>query len=485
MGFYKISEQILNNAFTENGDKAYRSTGSFCLDYFSLVGAMRYNLTDALNLFMKSYYEDPIMTIKILFYVRDIRNGLGERNLFRYAFNALANMYPHVAKQLIKYVPEYGRYDDLLVCLKSTIRKDVIEYINQQLKEDIENKKNNKPISLLSKWLPSINTSSFVARSLASDLAKGLGMSKEEYRKTLSFLRKGLIIENNLREKDYSFKYENVPSMAMFKYKNAFYTNDNERYNEYLDLAKQGKVKVNTSTLYPYEIIRRLEKENYREEELETLDVMWKNFDRTEISSKTIVVRDGSGSMMDYNTVTASSVATSLAILFAEQLTGEFKDTFITFSSRPQIVKIKGETIYDKYNFISNYDDYTNTDIAKVYNLILKTYRHPQFKKEDALEKIVIISDMEFDCLGSTNESTFERFKDEFSKLGYEMPEIVFWNVRARDVHYPVMNEAGVKLISGSSSKIINMVTNNVSKDAYSFMIECLAKYECFDTIKI
>lgn len=483
MGFYKISEQILNNAFTENGDKAFRTTGSYCLDYFSLVGGMRYNLKDALNLFMKSYYENPLMTIKILFFVRDIKNGLGERDLFRYAFNALANMYPEVAKQLIKYIPEYGRYDDLLICLDSTIQKDVLNYIDTKLKEDIENKKANKPISLLAKWLPSINTSSFEARNLACKIAKGLGMTKEEYRKTLSFLRKGLIIENNLREKDYSFNYENVPSMAMFKYRNAFVKNDKERYFEYLDLVQKGKVKMNTSTLYPYEIIRRLEN-GIEEQEKETLNLMWKNFDRSEIASKTIVVRDGSGSMYDYNSVSANAVATSLAILFAEQLTGEFKDTFITFSSRPKIVKIKGETIVEKYDFISQFDDYTNTNIDKVYKLILNTYRHPNFKKEDALDRIVIISDMEFDCLPDSNMSTFEKFQSEFEKLGYTMPEIVFWNVRARDIHFPVMNELGVKLISGSSSKIINMVTNNISIDAYAFMEECLEKYSCFDEIK-
>ena len=135
MSFYEITEKLLNEAFTENGDKAYRSTGSFCLDYFSLVGAMRFNLKDALNLFMKSYYEDPRLTIKILFYIRDIRSGLGERDLFRYALNSLANMYPHVAKQLIKYIPEYGRYDDLLVLIDSAACKDVIDFIKKQLDE--------------------------------------------------------------------------------------------------------------------------------------------------------------------------------------------------------------------------------------------------------------------------------------------------------------------------------------------------------------
>ncbi len=485
MGFYQISEQMLNTAFTENGDKAYTTTGSACLDYFSIIGGKRHNLVDALNLFMKSYYEDPRLTIKILFYVRDIKGGLGERSIFRYTFNALANMYPEVASQLIKYIPEYGRYDDLLVCLNSPIKKTVLEYIDNQLKEDLANKQNNKPISLLAKWLPSINTSSTEARNLASIIASSLKMKKEEYRKTLAYLRKGLIIENNLREVDYSFDYGKVPSNAMFKYRNAFIKHDRKRYLDYLEDVKTGKSKINTAALYPYEIIRRLD-EAEKSFELASLDVMWKSFDRSEITSKTIVVRDGSGSMTcGSGSVAPIEVATSLAILFAEQLTGEFKNTFITFSSSPKVVKIKGDTIKEKYDCISKYCDCSNTDIYKVYKLILDVYKHKNFKKEDAIDRIVIISDMEFDCVENASKSTFENFKEEFSNLGYDMPEVVFWNVYARKNQFPTINEEGVKLISGSSSKIIDMVTNNEMFNAYEFMLKCLEKYSCFDEIKL
>ena len=484
MGFYEISEQLLNKAFTENGDIAYVSTGSYCLDYFSLVGGMRYNLKDALNLFMRSYYENPLTTIKILFYVRDIRTGLGERDLFRFAFNALANMYPDVAKQLIQYVPEYGRYDDLLICLESAIKKDVITYIKNQLEKDIQNKKEDKPISLLAKWLPSINTSSTETKELAKLLSKSLGMSSELYRKNLSFLRKNIIIENNLREKDYTFNYELVPGCSMFKYKKAFIRNDFNRYNEYLNDVNKGKVKIHTDTVYPYEIIRRLER-GAKPTEYYSLDTLWKNIQRSEIASKTIVVRDGSGSMYDNNSVSASSVATSLAILFAEQLTGEFKDKFITFSNRPRLIKIEGEMIHEKYNFISTFDEISTTNIEKVYNLILNVYKHKDFKKEDALDRIVIISDMEFNSLDSKNISTFEYFENKFKNLGLKMPEIVFWNVRSRHIHFPTLNKEGVKLVSGASSKIINSVVNNVSIDAYQFMMQCLEKYSHFDNLKI
>ena len=49
----------------------------------------------------------------------------------------------------------------------------------------------------------------------------------------------------------------------MFKYRKAFIRNDNERYKEFLALAKEGKAKVNSSTIYPYEVIRKLENNVY------------------------------------------------------------------------------------------------------------------------------------------------------------------------------------------------------------------------------
>lgn len=484
MGFFEISEQILNKAFTENGDKAFRTTGSACLDYFSLVGGMRFNSTDSLNLFMKAYFENPIIAIKLLFYVRDIRTGLGERNLFRYHFNALVNMYPNVGKQLVKYIPEYGRFDDLLVALNTPIKNDIIDFIKNQLEKDLEAKNNNHPISLLAKWLPSINASSEETKKYAKIIASNLGMKNEEYRKTLSFLRKGLIIENNLREKDYTFDYEKVPGGAMMKYRNAFIDNDYDRYNDYLYDLSNGKTKMNTKSLYPYEVIRKIMR-GVNEEEKKVLDAIWKNFDRTGIDSKTIVVRDGSASMVYFVSPSPIDVATSLAILFSEKLTGEFKDKFITFSKNPSLVSVKGETIYDKCHYVYRFDDWSNTNIKKVYDLVLSVYKHKDFKKEDALDRIVIISDMEFDCIDDGDISTYEYFKNEFSKLGFNAPEIVFWNVRARNVHFPVTNEKGVKLISGASAKIISMVTENISVDPYEFMMTCLEKYSCFDSIEI
>ena len=490
MSFISITEEMLNIAFTENGDKAYQTSGSYCLDYFGLVGGMRFNLDDALKLFLLAYNENPLIAIKILFFVRDIHDGLGERSIFRYTFNVLCNMYPNVAIQVLKYIPELGRYDDLFAAFNTPLKDDVIKMINEQLEKDIEAKKSGKPISLLAKWMPSINTSSKETRELASQVASALGMSKENYRKMLSFLRKGLIIENNLRERDYTFDYEKVPGKALFKYALSLSTNDVERYIEYMKAVDEGKAKINSKTIYPYEVIRKLENQVYSNnsplslEELNTLNTIWNSYNREGIDSKTIVVRDGSGSMYDFCPVSANSVATSLALLFAERLQGEFHNTFITFSNKPKLIKVKGNTIYEKFKFISTFNDVTNTDIEKVYDLILDVYKSPKFKKEDALDRVVIISDMEFDYCTDYSKTTYESFKEKFLELGYKLPELVFWNVRARSTHLPVtQREDNVKLVSGASSNLIDMIAKNNAPSAYDMMLECLKKYSEFDNI--
>ena len=190
--------------------------------------------------------------------------------------------------------------------------------------------------------------------------------------------------------------------------------------------------------------------------------------------------------MLDNCPVSANSVATSLALLFAERLSGEFKNKFITFASNPKFVEVEGNTIAEKYDFISQFDDYSTTSIENVYNLILGVYSNPSFKKEDELDRIVIVSDMEFNCMPNSNQSTFEVFKEKFEALGYNLPEVAFWNVRARDTHLPVkMHEENVKLVSGASASLIDIITKNKASDPYDLMLKTLEKYSCFDSVVI
>lgn len=495
MSFLDYAKKLLNFTTTENGDRAYLSTDNACLDYFYAVGGKRSDRSGVLKLFVRAYLESPITALKLLLYTRNIKSGLGERDLFRYCLSALAEYEPESAKKIIPYVVEYGRYDDLLCMLYSPVEDEVLKIIKKQLDEDLENKKAGKPISLLAKWLPSINTSNWSVRKDARYLAFRLNMSYAEYRKTLSFLRKGLILENNLREKDYTFDYQGVPSAALNNYRDAFLRNDKERYTKYMDEVKQGKAKMNIGVLDVVNFIKRADKELKNQELRDYYETAWEQLvNESKFNSKTLVVRDGSGSMYSFvsgDWTRAIDVANAITLLAASRIKGEFADQFITFSASPEIVDMrKKKSLFDKLAYLRTFNDISNTNIEKVYQLIIDVYKRPDFKKEDAIDQIIIVSDMEFDCLSGrymsdeANQSTFEYFKKEFSKIGHKMPEIVFWNVNSRGYHSPVeKDEQGVKLISGATKNILDFVINTDSIDPLDFMNKVLEQYAFIDKL--
>ena len=477
----------LNVVRTENGDVAHSTSGSYCLDLFALIGGMRNNVEDASKLFIRALLENPVLTVKILFYARDIRGGLGERKIFRTLFLYLVASKPEVAQKVLRMIPQYGRWDDLLELLDTPLKDSAIALIKVQLTEDEKNLEEGKEISLLGKWLPSINTSSISARHYAKVLMNGFGLKPAEYRKLCTKLRKQIkILENNLRTKDYTFDYSKQPSQAMLKYRKCFVNNDGERYSKYLSDVQSGKSTMNTKALFPYQIVSAYERKSDKDESLEAA---WSALERGSYDSKTLVVRDGSYSMTwGESNFKPCDIATSLTLLFAEQLKGIFKNKFITFSSRPEFVEIPDcfASLKDKLSFLRTFDDCSNTDVAKVYQLLLNLAVNAEIPPEEMIERVLIVSDMEFDECMEPNESTFDHYKRAFEEAGYKLPEIVFWNVNARSIHTPVTkNEYGVKLVSGASANIFSSVLSGSVEEItpYDFMLQVLEPYNVFDAI--
>jgi hypothetical protein len=324
MTFMNTIQQMTSQTYTENGDLTYSTTLNANLDFFASAGALRGDDEQAAKMFWDAFDEDPDLALKNLFYLRDIRGGKGERSIFRTILKQLAEKHPLIALRLVPAVIQYGRWDDILLLVDvSGTRPQVEILIRDQLTEDLQNKKEGKGISLCAKWMPSINTSSKEAVRIARRLARDIGWSEKQYRKTLSELRKGEIVERYISEKDYTFDYAKIPGKALMKYIDCWHRNDEERYQAYLRSLKEGKTAAKVKAVYPYEIIN-VKDEDLREE-------LWKGIERGSHEGRTIVVRDGSGSMTwgGRTTVIPLDVATSLAILFSEQLTGEFKDKFI------------------------------------------------------------------------------------------------------------------------------------------------------------
>ena len=455
-----------NYTVTENGATTHLSSQSYCLDLFATIGALRNRPDeDILDRFFRAFAEDREMAMKILFYARDIRGGLGERKVFRTILQELAMREPETVKKNLRLVPEYGRWDDLLCLLDGNCGQTAMDILTTQFFHDCRAYSfgNRDDISLLAKWLPSANTSSREAVRLARKIIKALGITEKSYRHSLSVLRRQIrIIENNLREKDYTFDYSKQPSKAMLKYRKAFIRNDGERYSAYLDSVAEGKAKMNTGTLYPYGIVHRcLRSVSMSEEERKSLDVTWNQLEDFTNGSNSMVILDGSGSMYTScdSDMRPIDVAMSLAIYFAERTKGDFHNHFITFSSRPQVVQVEGRDILEKVQFCEKFNDCSNTDLERTFRLLLDTAVHNRTPQEEMPETLYIISDMEFDRCSNAGMTNFQNAKKMFEDHGYKLPNIVFWNVDSRNTQQPVTrNEQGVALVSGASPRVFQMV---------------------------
>ena len=477
-----------NRTYTENGALTNRSTNSYCLDLFATIGALR-NAEDReiISRFIKAYTEDNNMAMKILFFARDIRGGLGERRVFRSIWKWLSLHEAESVRRNITNVPEYGRFDDLLSLLGGPCEKDMLSFIKEQLDKDLAALKIGESVSLLAKWLPSVNTSNKDTVKMAKKLAKAMGFSDAEYRKVLVSLRAEIkLMENYLREKDYSFSYEKQPSKALYKYRLAFFSNDQDRYCAFLEKAESNPSVMNTGTLTPYDVIRpimhRAEAEiEISEEERRSMDITWKALPDYTGAENALAVVDGSGSMYCGFGYTPATVAQSLGIYFAEHNKGCFHNHFITFSENPRLVRVQGRDIVEKLRYCMSFDECANTDLLRTFDLILKTAIQNKARQEDIPEKLYIISDMEFDyCANHGEMSNFEYAKKEFAKYGYRLPQIIFWNVESRNRQQPVTkNEQGVALVSGTSPQIFSMLSKGIL-DPYSFMLETLSakRYE-------
>lgn len=455
-----------NKTYTENGALTNRSTGSHCLNFFAACGALR-NVDDdvQLRLFVRAYAENKDLALRTLFYVRDIREGLGERDLFRNLLTWLAAKRPHSVMKNIPFIAEYGRWDDLLSLLGTPCEATAIQAIQDRLQKDLAALGKDEPISLLAKWLPSVNTSSEDKRNQAKLLSKRLKMTEKAYRQTLSRLRTHLdVLEKHLCEKDYTFDYSKQPSGAMHKYRQAFLRNDKERYKAFLDAVQSGEKTMHAGTLYPYQILKKCignygSSLDLNPDMIQSLDASWKSLPDYGDQRNALAVIDGSGSMYWSSNPRPADVAMSLGIYFAEHNTGYFKDHFITFSHTPRLVKLEGGNIVDRAAYCASFNGCANTNLRATFELLLETAVKNHLPQEELPETLYIISDMEFDEGVDSDKTLFEEIKVLYEQHGYHLPNLVYWCVESRHEQFPVTkDEHGTMMVSGASPTVFRMV---------------------------
>lgn len=476
-----------NVTITENGAVTLLTTESDCLDLFATIGALRdAEEQEILDRFIRAYTENSNAAMKLLFFTRDIRGGLGERRIFKIIFAWLAKNEPTSVRKNIEYVAEYGRFDDLLVLIGTPCEKHMLEILRSQFEQDMENMESTQAVSLLGKWLPSVNASCPDTIRKAKLIAKSFGLSEKEYRKSVSALRARIhIIENNLREKDYSFEYEKQPSRAMFKYRKAFSRNDAERYQQFINRVSAGETVLHADNVSPYELIEpylsgcwwseRTSLEDISKDEKNVLNATWQSLPDYAGDENSIAVVDTSGSMYCGAKPLPAAVALSLGLYFAERNKGVFAQHFIEFSEKPKLIKIKGKTFVDRLRYITTFNEIADTNLEAVFDLVLSTALKHQVPQEELPAKVIIISDMEFNaCVNHASMSNFDSAKKKYEDAGYKLPQIIFWNAASRNRQQPVkMNEQGVALVSGVTPKLFEMIAGG-NLSPYTFMMEVL-----------
>lgn len=456
---------------TENGAVAKNTTQKKVYDLFAFGGAYRSRSDeDCILLFKEAFEENSKLALKCLFYLGDCRGGQGERRFFRICFKWLANNYPKIAASLIEHIPTYRRYDDIFYsCIGTPVENSALAFIKKQLNLDIR----CKTPSLLGKWMPSENASSKETKRLGGIVREYLGLTHKEYRQVLSELRSRInIVERLMSENRWDeIEFDKIPSKAGLIYKNAFARKDIIA-KKYEAFAKDTSTTVNADTLYPYEIVDKALKASfcYDDTDRAMVEKYWDNqkdyFNGKQ--SNMICVVDTSGSMRGVGASAPIKIAISLGMYAAERAGGPFKNHYISFSSRPQLIEIRGNDFVDKVKRIYETNLCENTNLTATFDMLLRIADRPDVREEDIPERIVVISDMEIDAMsdwgrdrwGDYNrpvETEMEKVRRKWAEHGHKLPSLVYWNVDARQNTILDAGE-GVTYVSGASPVIFEQV---------------------------
>jgi hypothetical protein len=446
-----VSAVKAQEARTENGMKARKSTSDACVDLFFKIGAMRGK--DVTKEFVAAYVEDKDIALRIAQHARDARGGAGERKIFRDILVYLEKHDPEAAKALLAKVPELGRWDDIFVFKSQELKAAAYTMLGDALRE-----KNG----LAAKWTPRQGP-------IAVEVRKFFGMSPKFYRKSLVEMTK--VVETQMCAKDWSnINFSHVPSVAAARYKKAFNRNT-VAYAAYVASLVKGedpKVKVNAGAVYPYDVLKGLSNQyfskNYDKTELDLITKQWEALPNFVGDANVLALVDVSGSMStpvggfkSGSQVTCMDVAISLGLYVADKNKGKFKDTFLTFSSKPELLHLKGDIVQKVQQMSkSNWDMSTNLHAA--LDKVLSTAVNGNVPQEEMPSMLLIMSDMQFNQCIKFDDTAMQMMERKYKTSGYEMPQVVFWNLNAKD-SVPVSADAsGVALVSGFSPSILKAV---------------------------
>ena len=440
---------------TMNGMVSNESTGSYVLDFFSMAGSSRG--MDTSDAFMKALEEDEDLSLRALQWLRDIREGSGEREQFRTILKKLDSLRPDLSLKIMKKIPNLGRFDDLFSYVDPNNRILAFELIKNEL--DANNK-------LCAKWMPRKG-------SVAVELTKFLKLSPKNYRHLLTGITS--VVETQMCKKEFeNINFNQVPSIASSRYQKAFSRNAAVKYGKYIqDLSTpDSNTKVNAGAIYPYDICKSV-----RNGLSEVADAQWNALPNWIENASIISMIDVSGSMEFGKSIKPMDAAISLGLYITEKNTSKFKGLYLTFSTESNLRRVQGCNISEKIGNIEDSDWGGSTDLHRAFDKILEYACRKELKKDDMPKMLLILSDMEFNQCCEFDDSAQEMIRRKFDLKGYKAPKIVFWNLASCTTTFPVrMDDNDVCSVSGISPSIMKSVLSD-SLDVFSpkqIMLETL-----------
>ena len=492
MNFAQTAKLASTIKQTENGALAYNTANNALLDLFAQIGALRpRSEAEIATKYANAYAVDAELATKMLFYCGNIRGGLGERRTFRICLRWLAISHPNVVRDNLVNIPHFNRWDSLFVLVGTTVEKDMWQYITDQLNLDLDAVINEKKggkragISLLAKWMPTETAHSAEARVLAKKAMRALSVTPRMYRKMLSTLRAHLKVVESLMSANKwdEVEYPAVPSYAMKNYRKAFGKHDQDRFGAYIASLNKGEAKINASTLYPYDLVHEY-MNRWTPIADPIIEAQWKALPNyVEGENNILVMADVSGSM--YGRPMETSIG--LATYFAQHATSDFHNLYMTFTDKPDFISLDGvATLAGAVDKVQSTGVGYSTNLAAAFRKILSFAIEHNISNNEMPKALVVISDMEIDQYypnknGHRKLDFVEEMKNEFAINGYTMPQLVFWNVEARNDTFLSQNNEVIYVSGQSASTFRNLCSALGGKTAWDFMLEVLNDkiYDC------
>lgn len=485
-------ERTANGAVSlASPDPSGQSSGRVSLFFKSVRGL---NAPQQYQYMVESSQESTVDAFLLSFHIRDCRGGKGEREIGRRCLIWLFINYPHKFAKVIKLLPEYGRWDDLLQFFPGvldlsdinhvrsnyvsnvphekrlevlrTVQEQIVDLLGNKLKEDLKLMMAGKPCSLAAKWAPTEKDSLDRKFGVFKTLASSMGITPRNLRKTyLTPLRAYLkIVERYMCDREWGeIDYSAVPSCAMKRLKKAFEKHDETRFSEWRNALKNGDpnvAKVNAKQLFPHELVREMRRTNHADE---VCSAQWKVMEdeckKNGSLDNDLVIVDTSASMHSHDYLPLD-VACAMGLLISRCSVGKFKDHVMSFNTVPSFHVLRDAPIYDRYQQLTGIDWGGSTNLMEAFKRILASGKSYGLSQEDMPKRLWIISDMQFDQVnGYGSVTNFQAIDKMYVDHGYVRPQIIFWNVVGSTTDFPVtVDDNGTALISGFSTSIMKAV---------------------------